>query len=444
MGSKGGTTVNPVNPYEVAQADAQFNRIDQFTPYGSLTFAGPNRNQANLQLNPALQGNLDRQMLSDTMLLDSALGRQQQFNQGGLPSLTTGLNTQGLPGLYGYNPAIGGQQTALRNPQGGFDPAPPNVNVPSTQQWGPYQQATSMAGLNSPQRLQSGAQTPKYDFSGMGSGQTGPAQSGPKTTPTIPGQAPVQSGPTAGAIPQFGGPTTTAQNAPSLSPQNYSRDSVENALFDRGSSLLNRQFNQDEDRLRQSLANRGLTGAGTTELGEAASTELGNFGNTKNQAFLDLANDAILQGGQEQSRLFGMDQAAGAFDLGAQQQQFNQGLDTFGAQNTSRQTGLNDIAFANQINSQVRDADLQAQLQQANLTQANRATQFNELASLLGLQQVAQPGLNNFFTPANADVGGAFGLNQQGQMANAQNATATKGGALGGLGNLGSAAIGAK
>ena len=38
-------------------------------------------------------------------------------------------------------------------------------------------------------------------------------------------------------------------------------------------AILNRQFDRDEDILRQSLANRGLTGAGTAELGEAAGTE---------------------------------------------------------------------------------------------------------------------------------------------------------------------------
>ena len=70
MSKKGGTQVQAVDPWEVGRADATFNRIDSFTPFGSLTYGGPNRNQANLQLNPFLAVNENRRMLSDRMLLD--------------------------------------------------------------------------------------------------------------------------------------------------------------------------------------------------------------------------------------------------------------------------------------------------------------------------------------------------------------------------------------
>jgi hypothetical protein len=45
-----------------------------------------------------------------------------------------------------------------------------------------------------------------------------------------------------------------------------------------------------------------------------------------------------------------------------------------------------------------------------------RSNQFNELASLLGLQQVQTPGLQNFFAPGQAGVTDAFGLNQASQQ----------------------------
>ena len=94
------------------------------------------------------------------------------------------------------------------------------------------------------------------------------------------------------------------------------------------------------------------------------------------------------------------------------------------------------------MTDQLSKRDLQARLQNANISSMNRATQFNELASLLGLRQVASPGLNNFFQPGNVDMIGAYGMNQQGQMANARNATNLKGGMMDGLMGLGSAGIG--
>jgi len=246
------------DPLNVAQTDAAFNRIDQFTPTGNLTFSdrqgGPRgaNNVATLTLPPEIQRLFDSQVTSDQGLLNLALGRQEGF-EGGLPDLIQGLDT--------------------------------------------------------------------------GSGE------------------------------------------------------VRDAFFDQGSALLNRQFDRDEDKLRQSLANRGLTGAGTNELGEAPTTEFGVFGERKNQAFSDLALESVQRG-------------------------------------------------------------IGTQLTEANIRQSNRSTQFNELASLLGLQQVSQPGLNNFFTPGRTDTGAGFALNQQGQIANNRSQTDIFGGILSGLFGLGAAGIG--
>ena len=273
MGKKGSTKVEAPDPFEIASADAAFNRIDQFTPTGNLTFTdrpgGPvgASNVATLTLPPEIQALFESQTQSDQQLLNLALGRQEGF-EAGLPDLVTGLSS------------------------------------------------------------------------------------------TL---------------------------------EDFDRGEIEAAHFERGSNLLNRQFDRDEDLLRQSLANRGLTGAGTTELGEAAGTELGLFGSGKADAFENLALSSILAGGAEQDRLL--------------------------------------------------NASVGLDLNQANITQSNRATQFNELASLLGLQQVSQPGLSNFFAPANADVTGAFALENQANIANAANATSQRNALLGAVGGLGSALI---
>jgi hypothetical protein len=81
------------------------------------------------------------------------------------------------------------------------------------------------------------------------------------------------------------------------------------------------------------------------------------------------------------------------------------------------------------------------QLTEANIRQSNRATQFNELASLLGLQGVAQPGLGNFFTPSRTDTGAGYAMQNQASMANAQNDAMVTSGILEGLFGLGSAGI---
>jgi hypothetical protein len=97
MGKK--DPVSSPDPLDVARTDAQFNRIDQFTPTGNLTFSdrpgsipGAN-NVATLTLPPEIQALFDSQTQSDQQLLNLALGRQQGFEQG-LPGLIEGLETE--------------------------------------------------------------------------------------------------------------------------------------------------------------------------------------------------------------------------------------------------------------------------------------------------------------------------------------------------------------
>lgn len=325
---KGSTRVEAPNPIEVAQADARFNRIDQFTPFGNLTFGGPDRNQARLTLNPAVQDLENRRLLSDRLLLDTALSRQGDIKGGSLPSLIPSLQLSNTPTPFPTD-------------------SPANVpNVPDS--IGAFQSAVNPA-TNDPNRLPLGA--------GSGAG-------------AIPGQGGFQ-----GTDGSFGKPQG-AVNDQVGNVQASLQEGLEQALFNRQASLLQPGFDQEEERIRQRLADQGLD-----PFGEAAQTELANFRRGRDETLSRLGEGAV-QGG------------------------------------------------------------LQAQLQNANLIQANRATQFNELAALLGLNQVAQPGLNNFFTPGQADVTGGFALNQQAQNANANRAAGQKGGLLGGATQLGSAFLG--
>lgn len=269
MGSKG--QVEPVDPYEVGRADAMFNRIDQYTPYGQLEFSGPERNRAHMTLSPQVAEILQKQLRSDTDVLDLAGGRMEGFEQG-LPELVSEL---------------------------GID-----INDPASE-------------LN--------------------------------------------------------------------------REKIERAMFDRGSGLLEEYYGRARDDLTQSLANRGLQGAGTPEITEGAFNEYDVLAENERDAVERLALDSVLAGGSEQDRML--------------------------------------------------NAQMGTTLTDANLRDSNRSRQFNELAALLGLQQVAQPGLSNFFAPGDADVVSGFAMQNQGNMANAANATSTRNALLGGLSRLGSAAI---
>ena len=438
MGSKGSTKVQAPDPIAVAQADARFNRIDQYTPLGSLQFMGPDRNQAVQTLNPALQYTQNQDFLSDIMLNNMALGRQTEMKGGSLPSLTQGLDPTAQQEFFGLP----------NNLQQGSDApsAPPPVPdfVGQFQQGIPAPTGTPTGGPRGGGRRGAGPNpgvsqgiNPNIGPRDMSFSQTG-FPGGAATPPAQPPQQGAKGGLPQGAqnfqpapqqttgAPQsasnslFGGTVGslfdpneigTPGDISQLQDFDLDRGRVEQSYYDRTSSLLNPQFDQSEERLLQNLANRGIP-----RDSEAAEREIANFQRNKGETYGRLANDAVLAGGGEQSRLFGISSQLG------QQRDQGQGQ-LFG------------------MGQQLAQQDIQTQLQNANIQQANRATQFNELASLLGLNQVAQHGLQNFFAPANADVTGGFALNQQAQATNANNAARMKGGMLVAAAGLGSAAI---
>lgn len=194
-------------------------------------------------------------------------------------------------------------------------------------------------------------------------------------------------------------------------PQNFDayRGDAERAFFDRSAGLLNEQFGRDEDRLRQTLANQGLQSGG-----EAFGTEFGDFNRRRGETYSNLARDAVLYGGQEASRSL-------AGQMGLRQQGFGEA-----------QQGLQNAA------------SIRGQLlgERGSL----RSNQFNELASILGLQQVQQPNLSNFFSPGQVNAVDPFALREQSlqNTFNAQSGMAgsNKGSMANLAGTLGSAFIG--
>jgi len=424
----------PPDPREIARTDAEFNRINQFTPFGSLEFSGPNRNIATQTLTPELQANFDQRVQSDSALLGSALERQGLLNNQPIAlsqfgPIQSNIDTQGI---NFSGPQFGGL---------------PQLNAPNLQNVGQGPNLQSQVG--SPFDLQ-GQVDLGVDTSGL---------------PGIPQD-----------ISQF-------------------RGDVEQAVFDRGRALLDPAFADQQRTLDQRLANQGLPRSG-----EAVDREQTRFGDVRSRAFTDLANQAVITGGQEASRSLGdilaargqgfgegvtgagLNLAAGQFGNQAAGQGFGQNLASgqFGnqAQQQGFQNQLTGTGFNNQAgllglgaNQGIRGqltgeqlaqsqagnqaSQLNLGLQQQLLNNQNaarsqglfeeqgvRGNQFNELASLLGLQQVQAPQLNSFFSPGQSDVTGAFGLNQQGQQFNFQQGQNQNNALMSGLFGLGGAVLG--
>ena len=203
---------------------------------------------------------------------------------------------------------------------------------------------------------------------------------------------------------------------------------VEDATFQRAMGLLNPEFAQQEERLRQRLANQGIpieavaasgTGEGGVPLGEFT-----RFERSRNEAMQNAAFDAVQAGRAEQSRLFGMATSArginlqeemAGVDLGyrSRQQSLAEALQNYDLSRTARQQGISE-----------------------ELT--TRSTAFNELMALLGGQQVQMP---QFAAPTSIDTLGPEMFSYNSQLQQQQLQQQQQNAMMSGLFGLGSAGI---
>lgn len=422
---------------ETARANARLNRVNQFTPYGNLTYTQsqtPTFNQSGY---------------------DEAMRNWQQAQQQG---------TRGAP-VYGSQEESGVVMGYGPNTQGSSTPMPTRDQfmTPGSDEWtanitlSPEQQAL----LNQDNRIKTALGTAAE----QGLGRVNAAMGQPFDT----------SGMTAyGAIPQGGG-TSLGGGAQAYNPQaqNYTRDiaggniqtrlpnsdyaaqrtAVEDAIYSR----LNPQIERDRQAQQTRLANQGLA-IGS----EGYREEMDALARQANDARMQ----AILAGGQEQSRLAGLDLAAGNFANQAQQQgfgqnatraalnnsvndtMFNQGLQTTNQgnqaqqQNWAQQFAGNQQNFAQQIAaSNAANQQRQQQLQEQSYL---RGLPLNELNALRTGSQVTNPQ----FTPtpqatvAGTDVSGNIWNSYNANVANANAEQAGNNSFLGGLFGIGTAALG--
>jgi hypothetical protein len=310
MGKKSAPSAPPpVDPREVAAADAEFNRINQITPYGTLTYsdapgAEPGTlNQATLELDPMIQANLDQQMANDLLM-----------SQAGAERL------------------------------GMLDPNQIDLSA-----FGP---------------IQSEIDTSFYDPRYLNIGDVGAL-----------------------------------------------RDEVESAFFNRADRLLQPKYQQLETALVDRLANQGLP-----QMDDAYTTEMSNFMDERGRTYGDLANSAVLFGGQEASRELQNAMGAAGFDNAVDLQRIGIEQQLMQNRNAARSQGLQEEVGI-------------------------RQNAFNELAALMGLQQVQAPQLSNFYQPGQADYLGAANLSANQAMAQYQADTSRYNAGLGGLFGLGSALL---
>lgn len=176
---------------------------------------------------------------------------------------------------------------------------------------------------------------------------------------------------------------------------NAARQQAIDAAYGQATSRLDPQFAQREESLRVQLANQGLAPGSV-----AWEREMSQLGRDRSDAYNQATYGSIGAGEQMAQALFARQLGQGQFA------------------NQARQQALQEQAY-------VQNQPL------------------NQFSALMGLSQVGMPtGVQ--YTPtqvAPTDVLGAYALNQQAQQANANRAASSQSGLMGGLFQLGSAAI---
>lgn len=240
-------------------------------------------------------------------------------------------------------------------------------------------------------------------------------------------------------------------SAPAMPTANEAtRQRVEDALYGRSTARLDPRFSQAQDQLNSSLAAQGIT-----QGSEAYNRELQNFNNAKNDAYSSAMNDAITGSDVAMQRLFNM-------GLQARQQGVNEAntLRMLPTQEAVALAGISnglDTSSRNWYGAETAQetAKDNSTANQFNMERANNQDQFNNtvavrnqiLNELNALRTGAQAQMPNFGSTNSGTQVGASPIAQsvynsyQGDMANYQAGVASNNAMLGGLTQLGSAAM---
>jgi hypothetical protein len=213
------------------------------------------------------------------------------------------------------------------------------------------------------------------------------------------------------------------------------RQRVEKALYDRAVAMLNPRFQQQESDLRSILMNRGLT-----EGSEAWTRELDNLGRARNSAYSDAMWTAIDRGGEEQQRLLGMELGVRNQGIGESRAvaDITGGISGRLAELIGQETGQN-TAASNIAGQQFSMQNQQRQLA-LNEQERQRARILNELASLRTGATVPMPEVDTRVSPVGvnpAPIAQSTYNSYQGQMNNYNAQVQQANSILGALASLG-------
>tara|TARA_Y100000593_G_scaffold44168_1_gene84297 strand:- start:125 stop:1303 length:1179 start_codon:yes stop_codon:yes gene_type:complete len=388
MGKSSPTPPPAPNPNELINAQANANRITQFTPYGNLLFG--------------------------------SVGDQGQFVQGAVPEDgQAAAFTQETPfqaqmraategtGLGLGNLAFGrvtGRTVIGQNPDG----TPIFQDDPDFQN--PFRTSPTLSGVSAAQDTDPTQLANLQSFNQNISTDVG--------------------------LPQA--LSTEGLTALQSDPEAF-RSGIEQTLFNRQLGLLQPEFTRQREQLETNLVNRGIP-----ITSDPYNQAINRLETQQGEQLQRLAQQATLAAGQESDRLvnqarqnrameFGERAATGEFGLARQQQAFGQDAANVQLQNAARQQQIADQLLSNQIAQQQRRREIAER-------NALRGQNFNELAALLGGPQIQQA---SFFAPGAIDTQGAFAAQQAAQQNAFNQAMANRQANLGGLfglaGNLGSA-----
>lgn len=207
-----------------------------------------------------------------------------------------------------------------------------------------------------------------------------------------------------------GGPIQSSVGSQDI---NQSVNNAANAAYNTETQYLNPQWSQATEQEQSQLANQGLNPNSA-----AYQNAMTIFGGQENQAYQGAANAAVTAGNAEQNTLYGQQLQSGQFANTAEGQQYSQNLNNAQLGNASQQTAGQENAYAQQL-------------------------PINEFDALMSSGQVALPQAGQY-TPSQAastDVLGAYGLSAQQAQQQYQSQASNYSSTMGGLFNLGSAAI---
>lgn len=391
---------------ETAAANAALNRVNQYTPWGSSTYAQAGSDtQGNplwsqtVSLSPDQQKLLDssnrisQQManLGESQLgtVANAVGQQVDFSKAsGVQNnpLASGVNTAGMPS-YLTSAGGGNAQTSI-GPSGSIQAG---MRTPGNVQTGFNAPGSVQTGINTPGQVQGSVGTTQLQNK---LGPNGQIQAGINTAGTENLTRGVSSGGIQGQIDMSDVPALVSGDALRGQTQEAQR-----AAYNLQMQYLNPQYEQQQRDLEVRLANQGVM-----QNSEAWDRAMDQFGRQRtfdtNNAFnnsfdrgLAAQNQLYNQGLSSRQNMFGEATTRGNFANSAQAQGFNQQMANAQLNNTA----------AGQLAAQ-RLAQMQA---------GNNAQQQG-FAQNLGTMQAENEAKNQQFGQ-NLQAG-QFGNNAQGQM----------------------------